>query len=382
MSSSKARISFWEAETFIGRPDVVIVGAGFTGLRAALALKEQAADKSVLVVDRHPFGLGASTRNAGFACFGSPTELLADLAVSPAETVWDTVAKRYAGVRRLAQEAASLPQLFQWDGGYEVFDNREKYEAVVAQLPALNAELSRCCGPDAIWQETKAPASLRPGISVLYNAAEGKLQPAALLADLQARCRAAGVQLAYGCTVDSFSGRAGNMQLHTQPLGTINCDQILLATNAFSNELGLELDVVPCRNLVVLTQVVPDLQLPGTYHHHEGYVYFRTVDRPEGPRLLMGGARHLARAAEQTAEFGIGEDLRKSLKKYLQDFIQLPEDSLKMEYSWSGIIAQGREKSPIVRRLHEGLVVAVRLSGMGVALSAEVGEQAAKLLCE
>ena len=380
MPKSTAKSSFWEAETFIGRPEVVIIGAGFTGLRAALTLKEQNASLSVLVVDRHPFGLGASTRNAGFACFGSPTELLADLSVSPADTVWNTVESRYAGVKCLVREATEYPEVFQWEGGYEVFDDQQKYREVVAQLPMLNAELSRRCGPDAIWQPANSPQGLGANVSVLFNAAEGKLQPAALLANLQAKCRVAGVQLAYGCEVRSFDGTSGNMQVHTQQLGTIHCERLLLATNAFTNQLGLDLDLEPCRNLVILTKPLPNIDLPGTYHHHEGYVYFRTVDRPEGKRILIGGARHLAREAEQTAKFGIREDLRKSLKAYLNRFLSVDNEEVELDMSWSGIIAQGTEKSPVVQTVHPGLVLAVRLSGMGVALSAEVGERAAKLL--
>ena len=61
-------------------------------------------------------------------------------------------------------------------------------------------------------------------------------------------------------------------------------------------------------------------------------------------------------------------------------FLSIDNEEVEVEFSWSGIIAQGTEKSPIVQAVHPGLVLAVRLSGMGVALSAEVGERAAKLL--
>ena len=72
------KLSYWEEQTWFNQVDFTLVGAGLVGLNAALRLRELHPHKRILVVERGPLPSGASTRNAGFACFGSLSELLAD----------------------------------------------------------------------------------------------------------------------------------------------------------------------------------------------------------------------------------------------------------------------------------------------------------------
>jgi len=72
------QFSIWEKESFYAPKDVIIVGSGFAGLWCAYYLKKRKPKLSVAIVDRGIIPAGASTRNAGFACFGSLTELLQD----------------------------------------------------------------------------------------------------------------------------------------------------------------------------------------------------------------------------------------------------------------------------------------------------------------
>ena len=71
-------LSFWEKESFV-KYDYIVVGSGIVGLSTAAALIEKFPRKKVLILERGVFPLGASTKNAGFACFGNPTELLWDI---------------------------------------------------------------------------------------------------------------------------------------------------------------------------------------------------------------------------------------------------------------------------------------------------------------
>ncbi|HKK24441.1 MAG TPA: FAD-dependent oxidoreductase, partial [Gracilimonas sp.] len=75
----KAERSYWESELYDQKYDLIVVGAGLTGQSAAHFYKKNNPAKKVLVIDRGFFPIGASTRNAGFACFGSPTEHMADM---------------------------------------------------------------------------------------------------------------------------------------------------------------------------------------------------------------------------------------------------------------------------------------------------------------
>jgi gamma-glutamylputrescine oxidase len=72
------QISIWEKESFYAPKDVIIVGSGLVGLWCAWHLKKNNPKISIAIIDRGIIPTGASTRNAGFACFGSVTELVED----------------------------------------------------------------------------------------------------------------------------------------------------------------------------------------------------------------------------------------------------------------------------------------------------------------
>jgi len=71
-------LSYWEEKYYFEDNDLVVVGAGIVGLSTAIAAKSIRPDMKVLVLERSALPSGASTKNAGFACFGSVTELLSD----------------------------------------------------------------------------------------------------------------------------------------------------------------------------------------------------------------------------------------------------------------------------------------------------------------
>ena len=72
-------LSFWERDSFLNDIDVAIIGSGIVGLSTALTLRERNKSLRIAVLERGTLPEGASTRNAGFACFGSISELLDDL---------------------------------------------------------------------------------------------------------------------------------------------------------------------------------------------------------------------------------------------------------------------------------------------------------------
>ena len=76
-------------------------------------------------------------------------------------------------------------------------------------------------------------------------------------------------------------------------------------------------------------------------------------------------------------------DTTEHIQNYLENFLKkviLPEENFKIAHRWSGIMAMGSAKSPIVERISARQIVAVRLSGMGVALAPKIGEMVAELV--
>ena len=125
-----------------------------------------------------------------------------------------------------------------------------------------------------------------------------------------------------------------------------------------------------------MTKPLSELKLRGTFHAEEGYIDFRSVGEN---RLLLGGARHKDRITEETHHFGINETIAHFLKEYMRDVLKISPEYI--AYQWSGIMGFTSTKNPVcIANLNGNVIHAVGLSGMGVALSSELGRRAARLL--
>ena len=91
-------ISIWEKETFYAPQDVVIAGSGFAGLWSAFQLKKKHPALKITIVDLGVIPTGASTRNAGFACFGSLSEVVYDAQTMGTDKMLQFVEMRYKGL--------------------------------------------------------------------------------------------------------------------------------------------------------------------------------------------------------------------------------------------------------------------------------------------
>lgn len=127
--------------------------------------------------------------------------------------------------------------------------------------------------------------------------------------------------------------------------------------------------------MIMVSEPIKDLRLQGTFHMERGYVYFRNVDG----RLLLGGGRNVSEEDETTTERGINEDIKAYLQQLTKDVIS-PENPVSWEMEWSGTMAFGQSKKPILRQINPRVAVGVRLGGMGVALGWETGKELASLL--
>ena len=91
--------SYWEDQLYFGKPDYIVVGGGLVGMYTAYYLKKNYPDADILVLERGPFGEGASTKNAGYACFGSVSELIDDIELFGTDKVKETLTMRWQGLQ-------------------------------------------------------------------------------------------------------------------------------------------------------------------------------------------------------------------------------------------------------------------------------------------
>ncbi|MHB8208057.1 NAD(P)/FAD-dependent oxidoreductase [Mucilaginibacter sp.] len=373
------QFSYWERSSFIDNADVIIIGSGLVGLSAALHLKKSEPSLKVLVLERGFLPSGASTKNAGFACFGTVSEQLESLQHSSEEEVARLVNYKWRGLQRLRQNLGDIKIDYQQHGGYELFMADEIIHAdrQIEKISYLNNLLKQAIGTDNIYSVANlkiAYFGFDKVSRMIYNPFEGQIDTGKMMRALLNKVYDAGILVLNSCSVTSIEQQENGIQLITSQ-GDFKAGKVILATNAFANQLFPELKVIPGRGQVLVTKPIDGLKLKGTYHFNQGYYYFRNINN----RILFGGGRNLDFAAEATWEFGHTEKVKQQLISYLNEVI-LPGQNVEIDYWWSGIMGFGDDISPIVKQVEPNVFCAVRCNGMGVAMGSLVGEEVAELV--
>jgi gamma-glutamylputrescine oxidase len=114
-------LSYWEKSSFLADADYVIVGAGIVGLFAAITLKKAQPSARVVLLERSFLPSGASTKNAGFACFGSISELMEQEQTCSKSEFLSVIQQRWQGLNLLISTLGAEQIAFEPCGGYELF---------------------------------------------------------------------------------------------------------------------------------------------------------------------------------------------------------------------------------------------------------------------
>lgn len=375
-------LSFWETESFLNY-DTIIIGSGIVGLSAAISLKENALEKSVLVLERGLFPSGASTRNAGFASFGSLTELLSDLQHTPPETVLALTEKRWRGLARLRERLPDSVMDYQHTGGFELLSEKElpalesieKVNEVLRPLFPQGAYTNR---PDLVKTYNFNPDKVK---TIVHNPYEGHLHSGKLMKALLQLAQEKGVEIRTGAHVldikETGSGVCVYVQDSVRESVAFQAQRVAFCTNAFSQRLLPGICVTPGRGQILITKPIPGLKFKGAFHFDEGYYYFRNV----GQRVLFGGGRNLAFEQEETTQIATNETILATLEKLLREVI-LPGQPFEIEQKWSGIMGFTEDKQPVIRKISDRIIVGFACNGIGVSLSSTAGDEIAGLLLD
>lgn len=370
--------SYWERKYIWKDWDYLIIGSGITGISAAIHLKQRRPKASVLVIEKGALPTGASTKNAGFACFGSVSEILDDLTHTTDKDVFTLIQKRYEGLKLLRQTLGDEGIAYEHSGGFEIFmdGEQEAYETCLGSLSYINAELVNAIGRQAFWdaQHEIDGFGLHGVSQMLVNKEEGLIDTGLMMTNLVALARQEGVEILNGVEVLSLTQQGDKVLLETN-LGPTKAISVLVATNGFARNLLPDVDVKPCRAQVLITSQIKGLKLNGAFHHDRGYNYFRHIDG----RILLGGGRHQDVDTENTSDFGTTSKIQHYLEKLLHEVI-LPDADFTIDHRWSGIMGMGSSKEVILKQVSPSVYCAVRFGGMGVALGSYIGREAAIMI--
>jgi glycine/D-amino acid oxidase-like deaminating enzyme len=369
-------LSFWEKDHFLNY-DHIIVGGGIVGLSTAIALKEQRPSKTVLVLEKGIFPTGASTKNAGFSCFGSLTEILADLKILSDDEVVELVELRWKGLQLLRQRLGEEAMDYQQNGGYELL--ADKQSSAINEIDRVNQLLYPLFDDDVYSLADDKVKDFGFDASridhLVYNSFEGQIHTGKMMKSLQSLAASLEVEILTGVSVMGIDESDSEVQIAIGGGIQFKGRNVAICTNAFSKELFPELPLNPGRGSVLVTKPIPGLKFEGTFHYDEGYYYFRNYQ----DRILFGGGRNLNFEAEQTTEFEVRTEVMNKLRADLKDLI-IPDTPFEIEQTWSGIMAFGENKQPILKKHSSRVFMGLRLGGMGVAIGSQLGLQLSEMM--
>ncbi len=354
------------------RTDLAIIGAGYTGLSAAITARRAGA--RVTVVDAIIPGQGASTRNGGM--FGAHTRISVDamtasFGAEASLALMNEAPEAYDFTRRFILDE-NIACDFQ-ETGRIVLASTKKAQATQA---AFVAELKRLTGYElqVVPRENLHDHIVSDAYAggVFYDD-HGALQPRKFHDGLMEIALREGVEVVQNCPVQAVEGRKGAFTLRTAG-GEIAAQNVIHASNGYTRKPfnWLARRVFPLPSFIIATEQLPteliDRLAPGRrmmVETRSKHSYFRVS--PDGTRIIFGGRAGMV---------PLGPDLAARRLRATMVGIWPELEDVKITHSWRGYTGFTFEQMPHVGE-NEGQHFALGYSGSGVAMAPYLGMKAA-----
>jgi gamma-glutamylputrescine oxidase len=368
------QISIWEKESFYAKRDVIIIGAGLAGLWCAYELINEKPNLKILILEKGIIPQGASTRNAGFACIGSPTELLHDATTMGEDKMLALTEMRFKGIEKIRKVLGDEIIDFDNCGGYECLNNElHDLKKLKEDVAELNKKLKQITSLDEtfVWSNDKLKSFGLHGFDAMTeNSLEGGLHSGKLVHALTKKIQSSGVDILTNIEIKNWEENNAEIKIETTSNIDFYCSRLLICTNAFTDKLIPELKIKPARGQIIVTNEIENLKLRGTFHYDEGFYYFRNL----GKRILLGGARNKAFNEEETTDLETTNKVQKELENFLSIHI-LPAQKFIIEHRWSGIMGFTENKESVIKNIIANVTAIIACNGMGVALTSVIAEK-------
>lgn len=355
------------------RVDVVVVGAGFTGLSAALFLAEAGAHP--LVLEASQIGNGGSGRAFGqVAPYTKHMPAAVEIALGAV-----------AGARLNAAAAAGPDLVFSLADRHGMRASvRRSGIIVAAHTPTRVAGLARTVedlqrrGHPAHLLDRDATAKLVGSnlyYGALYDERGGSINPLGYARGLAWAALGAGATIHTETPVTGLRQSQGRWRLDT-PGGTVSAETVILATNAFTHGLWPDLDrtVIPMRAYQFISAPLTDNVLATILPERQPLCDTRRLF--SGVRVLDDGRLHVS--LDGPAFDPGGRPFMAKLDRRMHRlFPQLTE--LRWESGWGGWVDMTADQFPHLHRLAPGLLAGLGFSGRGIAMGTTMGRDLASL---
>jgi gamma-glutamylputrescine oxidase len=364
--------------------DAVVIGGGFTGLSAAIALKQ--AGLSVAVVEREHTGFGASGRNCGqvgVQLGTSPIKTLKQHGLERTQQLANVLKSAIVSVQRHI-DISGVPCDYVNNGNITTAVHKDQIDRINKTADILNAVGLRSNVLDkGALRDRGIPPSMVHGF---HEEIGGTINPAKYALCLHKRAELLDIPIFEDSPVQHI--KPGKRVHVTAPLGSTSSASCVLATNAYSGELGLlNSAILPLSVSAIVTAVLTReqrsrLEWPGEEGLHTTHRLIENIRFTPDGRILIGTKR---------ARCGFGlhhppsndQQLFAELEQVLRERLPQLKD-VKVEHGWTGRIAVSSDFLPNVGHLGESknIVYSVGYGGHGIAMASECGAIAAGLLLD
>ena len=356
------------------RADVCVIGAGFTGLSAALHLAEKGYD--VILLDAHRVGWGASGRNGGQV---SGTQRLdqdeLEQMVGPetARDLWSISQDAVTLVRDLDKTHKTNAK---WVSGVIHADHRERF---VKHSHDYAKKLQDDYGYDLIKPLSKSEIHDLVGSKAYYGGTldmgSGHIHPLRFALGLARACLAKGVRIFETSRVTGLT--EGAPAVVTTANAKITADFVVMGCNGYLGHLEgkVAARVMPINNFIVATEPLSDERARDLIRDNHAVAdskfvinYFRLS---EDNRMLFGGT--------ESYGYKFPRSIAESVRKPMQEiYPQLA--GVKIDYAWGGTLGITMNRMPHFARLSGNILSASGYSGHGVAMATMGGKLAAEAI--
>ena len=347
--------------------DVCIVGAGFTGLMAALELAE--AGMSVVVLDAQRAGWGASGRNGGQVGSGFNKDqrwISSKLGKGPAKALWDMTEEAKdllkARVEKHAPEARFRPGVAH--GAYNAVEARELRDDVEYLRRTYGYNEAEGLTRDAFQAIVKSP-HYQGG---LIDRGAGHIHPLRYALGLAAAAEHAGAQIFERSEVHYID--EGDPAVVATGSGRVTAPFVILAGNGYLPNINRKVAArtMPLNSFIAATEPLgdraKDVLTQDIAVADSKFVvnYFRLS---EDNRLLFGGRENYT--------VGFPQNIEPALRKRMEQMFPQLKD-VKIDYTWGGTLGITPTRLPLLIRTAPNILSAGGYSGHGVAHSGFAGK--------
>ena len=362
------------------KSDIVIIGGGFTGLNAALELKEKF-NQNVTVLDAGPIGWGASGRNGGFACMGGTKKTFQSLLKKFGHTQTTEVLNCQLG------GFVFISNLFNYDidadkvdGGELLFAHSQKsVETIKNDATFMKDELNF----ESTFLEKEGLKKLGIASPEAYagvlNPNSFGLNPLKYVIGLYEAALGKGINLRYETSAIDIKKHNGRITITTTN-GTISADKLIIATNGYSS------DDIPSKlrgaYLPVLSSIIVTRPLTKEERERQGWTSqitsYDTRNLLHYVRLLpdnrfLFGARGGIKA-DQKAQL---INQKKSRSEFERMFPAWAD--VKTEFYWSGLVCLTADFLPFIGPIDHNIFCSLGYHGNGVTTASLAGRQIAQI---